>query len=303
MNKLISILLSVTLVAALVCCQKKDDARQGEDGPSVVEVTSVTLDREEASVHVGSTLTLVATVKPDNASDKTIRWGSSNPSVATVDGGVVTPVIEGVTIITAKAGDKMASCEVTVLPPAVPVDRITLNKTELEIEVEQSETLVATIYPENADVQTVSWSSSAPSVASVVDGVVSALTEGNAVITASAGGKSAECRVKVKPKFIIPDSVTLDRQYASLAVGETLILTATVLPETASDKSVSWSSSDSGVATVTDGVVYAAAKGVAFIIVETTYGEKKDSCKVTVGGDTSAGTVEGLTEYEVVLYD
>lgn len=303
MNKVISILLSVSLIAALVSCQKKDGTQQGEDGPDVIKVTSVTLDQEEATVHIGSTLTLVATVKPDNATDKTVEWGSSNTSVATVSGGVVTPVREGFTIITARAGEKMASCEVTVLPPAVPVDRITLNKTELEIEEEQSETLVATIYPDNADVQTVSWSSSAPAVASVVDGVVSALTEGNAVITASAGGKSAECRVKVKPKFIFPESVTLDRQFASLSVGETLTLTATVLPGNASDKSVSWSSSDSDVATVADGVVFAAGKGVAYIIVETTYGEKKDSCKVTVGGDTSTGTVEGLTEYEVVLYD
>ncbi|MBR6054338.1 MAG: Ig-like domain-containing protein [Bacteroidales bacterium] len=303
MNKVNSILLGAALVAALVSCQKKDDAQQGEDGPAVVKVTSVILNREDASVHMGNTLTLIATVKPDNAEDRTVTWGSSNPSVATVDGGVVTPVREGFTIITAKAGDKMASCEVTVLPPAVPVESITLNKNSLEIEVEQSFTLVATIIPDNADVRTASWSSSAPAVASVADGVVSGLMVGNAIITASADGRSAECRVTVKPKFIVPESVTLDRPYAHLSVGETITLTPAVLPENASDKSVSWSSSDTNVATVTDGVVRGVAKGIAYITVETTYGGKTDSCKVTVDGDTSAGSVEDLTEQDIVIED
>ncbi|MBR5700386.1 MAG: Ig-like domain-containing protein [Bacteroidales bacterium] len=303
MNKFLSVLWAAACIAALTSCHEKTDPQDEPEKPGVIKVTSVSLDREEASVHLGNTLTLTATVRPDNATDKTVTWGSSNTSVATVDGGVVTPHKEGFTIITAKAGDRVASCEVTVLSPSVPVGSITLNKNELELELEQTFTLIATILPENADVRTATWSSSAPAVASVVDGVVSALTVGNAVITASADGKKAECRVTVKPKFYAPESVSLDRQYASLSVGETLTLTATVYPDYASDKTVTWTSSDPNVATVSDGVVQAAAKGIAYIIVETTYGAKKDSCKVTVGGNTSDGVIEDLTEGEIEIED
>lgn len=77
-------------------------------------MTSVTLNQASASLKVNETVTLTATVKPDNATDKTVTWSTSDASVATVSNGVVTAKKIGTATITAKAGDKEATCEITV---------------------------------------------------------------------------------------------------------------------------------------------------------------------------------------------
>lgn len=83
--------------------------------PVVVPVSGITLDQTSLSLSVGESKTLTATVSPDNATDKTVNWSSSDPSVASVDaGGKVTAVKEGSATITAKSGGKTATCAVTV---------------------------------------------------------------------------------------------------------------------------------------------------------------------------------------------
>ena len=85
-----------------------------------VDVTGVTLDKTEATLtEAGATVTLVATVAPENAADKTVTWSTSDDKVATVVDGVVTAVANGKATITAKAGEKTATCEVTVAIPEV----------------------------------------------------------------------------------------------------------------------------------------------------------------------------------------
>ena len=82
-------------------------------------MTSLTLDRESIELAAGESTTLVATVGPDNATDKTVTWSSSNEAVATVDSdGVVTAIRGGQAVITAKAGDHSAVCTVKVPVPA-----------------------------------------------------------------------------------------------------------------------------------------------------------------------------------------
>ena len=104
---------------------------------ATVSVTGVSLDKTELSLTVGDTETLTATVAPDNATDKTVTWTSSNSTVATVDqNGVVTAVARGTAVITATAADgsgASASCTVTVssyLPPANPNYKITVEATQ-----------------------------------------------------------------------------------------------------------------------------------------------------------------------------
>ena len=98
----------------------------GGDSGSVA-VTSVELNKTSTSITVGGTETLTATVKPDNATDKSVTWTSSDSTVATVEKGVVTAVKAGEATITAKAGDKTATCAVTVTVPKI-VDLSTLTK-------------------------------------------------------------------------------------------------------------------------------------------------------------------------------
>lgn len=163
-----------------------------------VEVTGVTLDQAEAAVEVGSTVTLTATVEPENATDKTVKWSSSDETIATVADGVVTGVACGEATITVKAGKFEATCVVTV-SNAVDATGVTLDQTELSMARWTSETLTATVVPEDANEKTVTWSSSDESIATVDDGVVTANCEGTAAITATTtdGGFTATCAVTV----------------------------------------------------------------------------------------------------------
>lgn len=169
-----------------------------------VEVESVTLNETSLTLKEGETFTLVATVLPENADDKTVLWSSSDPTVASVAGGLVTALKAGSVVITAKAGAFSATCDVTVEAEGpgpeepVAVESVTLNKTELELEEGATFTLVATVLPADATNPSVTWTSSDPTVATVENGVVKALKAGTAVITAQAGEKTATCTVTVK---------------------------------------------------------------------------------------------------------
>lgn len=147
---------------------------------------------------------MTATVKPDNATNKTVSWQSGKPEIASVANGKVTAVAEGTAIITATAGGKSATCSVTVNKATdtapddtVAVTSVMLNKSTLTLNIGGEETLMATVKPDNATNKTVSWQSDKPEVASVVSGKVTAIAEGTAIITATADGKSDTCTVTV----------------------------------------------------------------------------------------------------------
>jgi hypothetical protein len=195
-GKLIGIISIVTLIAcAMAGCELFDD--------NLTPVTGVSLDRTTLSITVGGTGTLTATVSPSGATDKSVTWSSSAPSVATVSSsGVVTGVAEGSATITVTTADgaKTAPCAVTVSATAVPVTSVALNKTSASLNVGGSETLTAAISPTGATNQNVTWSSSAPSVATVSSsGVVTGVSAGTAAITVTTadGNKTDTCNVTV----------------------------------------------------------------------------------------------------------
>ena len=244
-----------------------------------VAVTGVTLSQNSAELVVGDVLELKATVSPDNATDKTIEWSSSVVSVATVDGkGKVTAVGVGKAVIIAKAGTILAPCTVMVSPAKIDITELKLNKTSLSLFLGDEETLMATIIPENATVQTVLWSSANPEIATVDDGKVTALKEGTTTITASADGKTAECSVTVD--YIHVSGISLDQTDVTLTEGESCTLTATFEPENATYPALSWTSSDAYVAAVSGGVVTAVAPGSAVITVSAD--GKNATCQITV---------------------
>ncbi len=252
-----------------------------------VAVTGVTLNEQTVSILLdsGETKTLTATVAPENATNKQVSWSSSNEEVATVLNGVVTPVTTGTATITVTTADggHTATCTVTVVTDAIAVTGVTLDKTELALNPASSPVaLTATVLPENATNKQVSWSSSNEEVATVADGIVTVVGVGNATITVTTadGSKTATCAVTVTPVAVT--GVTLDFEEVTVERGKTLTLTATVLPENATNKQVSWSSSNNDVATVADGVVTAIAAGTATITVTTADGSKTATCAVTV---------------------
>ena len=254
-----------------------------------IKIEEITLDIKDITLKAGETATLTATVKPDEATDKTVTWDTSDASVATVSNGVVTAVQVGTATITAKAGDKTATCSVTVA--VTPVTRVILDKTSASLEAGETVALTATVDPDNATDKAVTWSTSDATVATVNNGVVTAVKVGTATITAKAGDKTAICTITV---VVTPvTSVVLDRTSASLRAGDAMTLTVTVSPDNATDKAVTWSTSDATVATVDNGVVTAVKVGTATITVKA--GDKTAACSVTVT-PTASGNHEGTSE-------
>ena len=193
------------------------------DDPIAVE--GITLDKTTATVEEGATVTLTATVTPGNATDKTVTWSTSNEAIATVSGGVVTGVKAGEVTITAKAGDKSATCTVTVTaattePEVVPVTGVTLSQPAVTLDIDQSITLTATVAPENATNKAVTWASDKTDVATVdANGKVTAVAAGTANITVTTqdGGKTATCVVTVNPATE-PEDPTVVREWVDSAL-------------------------------------------------------------------------------------
>ena len=264
---------------------------------SAPSVTGVSLDRSEASLKVGESVALSATVSPSDASNRNVTWSSSDSSVASVDGsGVVSAAKAGkatITVTTEDGGFK-ASCTVTVAAPGV--SGVSLDQNDVSLSVGESVTLSATVSPDNASDRSVSWSSSDSSVATVSDkGAVKAVGGGTATITVTTndGGYSASCTARVSKPVIEVTGVSLDADDVSLSVGESFGLTATVKPSDAADKGVSWSSSDSSVASVNgSGSVVAKGKGTATIIVTTDDGGYSASCTVRVSQPVSGVSLD-----------
>ena len=170
---------------------------------------------------------------------------------------------------------------------SVEVISISLDKSAVTVQKGKSTVLTATVKPKNATSKKVTWSSSDTSVATVdSSGTVRGVKAGTATITAKAGGKSASCKVTVKNGSVSVSSVSLNKSTVSLQKGESTALTATVSPSNATDKTVTWKSSNTKVATVSSvGKVTAKATGTATITA--TAGNKSASCKVTVKNSSS----------------
>lgn len=179
--------------------------------------------------------------------------------------------------------DFASSKTIIAFEETVFVTGISLNKTSTTLDIGESETLTATVAPSNATNKSVTWSSSNTSVATVSStGKITAKAAGTATITVKTadGSKTATCKVTVT---VPVTGVTLNKTSASLAVGKTVTLTATVAPSDATNTSVSWTSSDTSVATVSSaGKITAKASGTATITVKTADGSKTATCEVTV---------------------
>lgn len=250
-------------------------------------VSGISLSKSSASMNVGdSPLALTATITPSNASDKSVVWSTSDASVASVTAGsgldaTVTPVAAGTATITVSTPDGKfsASCVLTVKQP---VTGVSISKSSLTLYTGQTETLSAHVEPDDASETKLTWSSSDKTVATVANGLVTALKAGSTQIrvTSFEGGFQAVCNLTVKQHVT---GLDLSASTLTINLGQTVTMTATVLPSDASDKSVTWTSSNSDIVSVTqNGNVTANAMGEAEITATSNDGGFSKSCKVTV---------------------
>ena len=229
----------------------------GWDDDPTIHVTSVNISNTSLNLTVGQTYTLSASVNPSNATDQGIIWEAENSSIASVNSsGVVTAVGAGTAKIWAEAHENSSiynTCTVTV--SAIRVTGVTLNKSTLNLDISETETLIATVLPSNAGDKSVSWSSSNTAVAIVnSNGLVNPVGNGTCIITVTTndGGFTASCTVTITTKIT---GIKLDRTSITIEKGDTDQLYASLIPETATPKPITWSSSNTSIATVDDGLI------------------------------------------------
>jgi len=276
--------------------------------PKTVNVTGVTLDPSTISLEAGGTISLKATIRPDNATNKTLKWSSSNNAVADVDNiGKVTAIAVGTAVITVTTedGNKSAECSVTVTAPPVMVTSITLPCTSATIAFGQKLDLSEiTILPADATNTDLVWTSSDDSIASVTnEGIVTAGTKaGTATIKATnvPSQVSATCVVTVKSQIVLVTEVSISPSRLTLYVNETAKVTASVLPSNADNKNIKWSVSQGATVTVDqNGNVTALKEGTSRLIAKSEDGGASDWISVTV----TKNAVESISlkETEITL--
>jgi len=263
---------------------------------TAVPVTSVAINESNVTLQVGGKGAFSATVSPSNASVKAVTWSSNNSAAAIVDSdGNVTAMGVGTATITVTTVDGGKTDYRTVTVNYVAVTGVVLNKTTTTISLNGIERLFATINPDNATDKGITWSTSNTNVATVAsDGTVTGKAAGTATITATSSAdstKSASCDVTVTATTVSVSGVTLNHVSITIKAGNTTTLTPTITPDTASNKNVSWSSNNTAVATVANGVVTGIKGGTAAITVTTADGGRTATCTVTVE-DNAAVTFE-----------
>lgn len=299
--------LAVSLLAGVLvgCSTKQEVVPKFSFTPESAAILSsgISAPASETKVQISFTSATSWMATAENAAGEHAAWIVIHPAAGTGGSEEITVTVTVVenpslearsAVVTFSSGELTQTLQVTQAARAKHgITELLLSETELEITEGLSATLIATVLPTYTDDdKTMTWSSSAPAIATVEDGLVKAIKPGTAVITATVGSLSASCTVTVLEKAPDPvpvESITLDQTELTLTEGETAQLTATVLPENADDKTVIWSSSNTAVATVTsNGIVVALKAGTAVITAKA--GGKAATCTVTVEPDMSGGS-------------
>jgi uncharacterized protein YjdB len=233
-----------------------------------IPLIGIALDRASVKLIPNRTTTLTVTYDPINTTESGVNWTSSNANVATVVGGTVTAVAVGTATITATStahNDMTTTCAVTVTAAPIPLIGISLTPNPLAITgIGNTGSFTVTYDPATTTETGVTWESSNIDVATVVDGVVTAVAVGNATITATSATNSnitTTCAVTITAAPIPLIGISLDKAGMDLNPNDKATLTVTYDPSDATEKGVVWKSDDTAVATVVNGVITAVAAG------------------------------------------
>lgn len=222
-------------------------------------VKSVIIDRSSVTASVGDVIQLTASVSPATALNKDVKWSTSNPKVAVVNDGKVTVIGYGTASVYAEADGVKAACSLSV---PIILEDLTFESEVQNMYVGSDFVPKLVPVPSDADMGEITWSSDRPDVAKVVDGRVVAISAGDAVITASAHGKTASFVVSIREHV---SSVVFENAEARMLADSDMILTPIFGPENSRPESVLWSSSDITVAGVNNGKVTALRAGTVTI--------------------------------------
>lgn len=280
----------VTAVApgtAYIYCKTKDNGTTAKCKVTVKEVKAKSLkfSSKTVTIEYDEVRTLKPVFSPSNTTDKSLTWTSSNPKAVKVTsaGKIKGLKADSSAVITATTKDGKVKASITVKVSPIAVSKISLSRTSVTLSKGSSLTLKATIKPSNATNQKLTWTSSDSSVVKVSSsGKITAVKNGTATITCkSANGKKAVCKVTVKNVAV--EGIKLDMTSVLADKGATFTINATLQPTNATNKTISWTTSDKSVATVSSsGKVTAVGTGVCQITAKTKDGGYTAVCMVTV---------------------
>ena len=257
--------------------------------PKDVKVQQITLTPSASSVVVGESLQITAKVLPENATNTTLKWKITPENILkpTAASGQFTAQQVGEALVRAEAADGSgitAECKVVVKPRLVQA--ISLNATQKELIIGDSFTLTATAMPENATNRNIVWKLvSGDAITLSADGVIQAKKVGEALVRAEAAdgsGITAECKVVVKPRLV--QAISLNATQKSLIIGDSFTLTATAMPENATNRNIVWKLvSGDAISLSNTGVIQAKKVGEALVRAEAADGSGITAeCKVVV---------------------
>ena len=219
----------------------------------IIKVSSIKFNDLNPTIVLGDSKVLSVTVYPETAKDKTVTYKSSDESVATIDSnGKVTAKKIGTTniVVTTNDGKRSANVKLTVVEKKISVVGITLQQVALSLKQGENATINYSIMPSDATNKDIEWTSDNTSVATVnSNGIVTGKSVGNATITAKTkdGGYKKTLIVSV---YTLPTSISLTPTNSTINIGGTLAIVSTVYPTNAENKNLTWTSSNTSVATI-----------------------------------------------------
>ena len=278
--------------------------------PKEVKVQQITLTPSASSVVVGESLQITAKVLPENATNTTLKWKITPENILkpTAASGQFTAQQVGEALVRAEAADGSgitAECKVVVKPRLVQA--ISLNATQKELIIGDSFTLTATAMPENATNRNVVWKLVSGDAISLSNtGVIQAKKVGEALVRAEAvdgSGITAECKVVVKPRLV--QAVSINATQKVLVVGDSFTLTATAMPENATNRNVIWKLVSGGAISLSNtGVIQAKKVGEALVRAEAADGSGITAeCKVVVKPRLVQAISLNATQKELIIGD
>lgn len=284
-----SIVLAALLIYAFFIGYKKYTSHICKK--EVIQIKNIEISVIEEQIEVNDSIEITTIIEPSNYNIANMQWISSNPECLIVENNIVTAIGEGESSIYVINDNGVKSNEI-VIKSIVGIEEIIIEKEFVEIEIGRSENLVVTILPENATNKNLIYDTTDENIAKIDgNGKISGCNVGECIINISSSDRKIikECTVKIKP--IEVDSLTLDESNVTIGVGQEYLLYETVLPNNATYKNVTWTSSNESILTVKDGKIKAISEGEANVII-TSKNNKKAVCEFVVKNDNPKGKIK-----------
>ena len=275
------IVLLVCLATSMFYFSCSNDNEDNENQSQTIPL-KVKLNETNLTLYIDETYVLRPIVESGDMETDKIEWNSSNSEVATVIDGVISAVSVGESTITLSYENNIcASCLAKVLP--ISPTSLNLNYHELTLQIGESGVLTTSVEPSNATDVTITWESSDTNIAFVDStGMVTAVSIGEAIIKAVVNNSEVydQCRITVSPINVTGIKC---QESAKILRGGSVKIEAAVIPENATDNSITWYSIKPEIATISDGgIATGVMNGTTYVIAKTNDGGYEGSCRIEV---------------------